>query len=275
LSQPTFFLGTHMPHWLRSSTVPLFIADTRLRRYRKLPTARSPWAADSGGFTQLQRHGRWTVSPKEYIGRLYRYRDEIGQMVWAAPQDWMCEPIIINGGTANRQRFAGTHLSVAEHQRRTVINLLQLRELGPDLPIVATIQGFERDDYLRCMELYWTLGRIDLTAEPVVAVGSICRRQGTSEACDILTALNRAGLKRLHGFGFKLEGLRDHGHLLTSADSMAWSLQARFEGLRLDGCAHRGPCNNCAAWAHHWRDRVTATFANSHLRQPDREGDQK
>jgi len=94
---------------------------------------------------------------------------------------------------------------------------------------------------------YWSLARIDLTAEPIVAVGSICRRQSTQEAGDILTALHHAGLKRLHGFGFKLEGLRDHGHLLSSADSLAWSFQARVEALRLDGCAHAGPCNNCPA----------------------------
>ncbi len=193
-----------MPHWLRDSPIPLFVSDSRLRRYRTLPVAKTEWAADSGGFTQLQKYGRWTISPQEYVSRLYHYRNEIGKPRWAAPQDWMCEPIVISGGIAKRQRFAGTGLSVAEHQRRTVLNLLQLRELGPDLPIISTIQGFQRDEYLRCVDLYWTVARIDLTAEPIVAVGSICRRQSTNEAGDILTALHHAGLKRLHGFGFKL-----------------------------------------------------------------------
>jgi hypothetical protein len=63
-------------------------------------------------------------------------------MLWAAPQDWMCEPIVINGGTAGGQRFAGTHLSVAEHQRRTVANYAQLRDLAPDLPIIPVVQGW-------------------------------------------------------------------------------------------------------------------------------------
>jgi len=153
----------------------------------------------------------------------------------------MCEPSVISGGIANRQRFAGTGLSVAEHQRRTVLNLVQLRELGPDLPIIPTVQGFQRDEYLRCVDLYWALARIDLTAEPIVAVGSICRRQSTNDAGDILTALHHAGLTRLDGFGFKLEGLRDHGHLLSSADSLAWSFQARIEQLRLDGCGSPRP----------------------------------
>jgi hypothetical protein len=58
-----FWLGTHMPHWLREVDVPLFISRNRLTRYKTLPRAIGPWALDSGGFTELQRYGRWTVSP--------------------------------------------------------------------------------------------------------------------------------------------------------------------------------------------------------------------
>ena len=42
------------------------------------------------------------------------YRDEVGGLQCAAPQDWMCEPQIV----------AKTGLSVREHQQRTVENLL-------------------------------------------------------------------------------------------------------------------------------------------------------
>jgi hypothetical protein len=31
----------------------------------------------------------------EYAGLVARYAEEIGGMDWAAPQDWMCEPWII------------------------------------------------------------------------------------------------------------------------------------------------------------------------------------
>lgn len=49
-----FYLGTHMPHWLNDSTVPLFVSHRRLARYRgALPTAATHWALDSGGFTEL------------------------------------------------------------------------------------------------------------------------------------------------------------------------------------------------------------------------------
>ncbi|MBN1170875.1 MAG: hypothetical protein JXA67_01770, partial [Micromonosporaceae bacterium] len=117
-----FLLGTHQPGWLATLGVPLFISDRRLRVYKHLPRAIAPWACDSGGFTELQQYGTWTTTPAEYVTRLRRYREEIGNLIWAAPQDWMCEPFVITGGQAGALRFAGTRLSVAEHQRRTVAN---------------------------------------------------------------------------------------------------------------------------------------------------------
>ena len=172
--------------------------------YKSLPRAVAPWAVDSGGFSVLQYHGRWTVSAAEYVARLRRYRDEIGSLVWAAPQDWMCEQAIIDGGWHNGQYFVGTHLSVAEHQCRTVLNAARLRELAPDLPIITVVQGQEPDDYVRCADLYWSLARIDITTERLVGVGSVCRIQNTAKAGAILHALHARGVTRLHGFGFKL-----------------------------------------------------------------------
>jgi hypothetical protein len=255
---PLFLLGTHQPGWLTRAQVPLFVSDRRLRVYKRLPAAAAPWAADSGGFTELQKHGTWTVPPAQYVARLRRYRDEVGRMLWAAPQDWMCEPIVIHGGRAGRQHFAGTHLSVPEHQARTVANYAQPRDLAPDLPIVPVVQGYTEDEYLRCADRYAAAG-IDLTAEPLVAVGSICRRQSTAEAGRILAALHRHGLTRLHGFGFKTLGLRDHGRRLTSADSLAWSTAARLRRRPLPGCATHRNCANCLRYALRWRDAVLAT----------------
>jgi hypothetical protein len=180
----------------------------------------------------------------------------------------MCEPIVIDGGVVNGQQFAGTHLPVAEHQRRTVLNLARLRELAPDLPIIPVVQGFTRDEYLRCVDLYWSLTRLDLTREPRVGVGSICRRQGTAAAGQIIAGLRSAGLSRLHLFGFKTLGLTDHGHLLTaddSADSLAWSATARkLRRPALAACARHGRhrnCANCLPYALHWRTGVLAAAA--------------
>lgn len=259
MTGPLFLLGTHQPGWLNHAGVPLFVSDVRLRGYKRLPRAAAPWAVDSGGFSELQRHGTWTIPPREYVARLRRYRDEIGSLTWAAAQDWMCEPIVRHGGWAAGQYFVGTHRTVAEHQRRTVLNFLHLRDIAPDLPIVPVIQGFTCEDYLRCVDLYWTVGRIDLTVEPLCGVGSICRRQATGEAGRILTALRHRGVTSLHGFGFKILGLADHGHLLKSADSLAWSDTARKLRRPLPGCEGRHiNCANCLQFALRWRASVLA-----------------
>ncbi|MDT4992359.1 MAG: hypothetical protein QOH97_2251 [Actinoplanes sp.] len=263
---PLLLLGTHQPGWLGKAGVPLFVSDTRLRVYKTLPIAIRPWACDSGGFTEIQKFGQWTIGPHEYVARLRRYRDEIGSLRWAAPQDWLlCEPIVINGGQVGPIRFAGTHLTVAEHQRRTVFNFAQLRELAPELPIVPVVQGWEPDDYLRCVDLYDRLIGYDLTTVPLVGVGSVCRRQGTHQAGRILRALHTRGVRRLHGFGFKTLGLIAHGHLLTSADSLAWSDVARkLRRPALSQCAAAGRhknCANCLAYALHWRTRVLSAAA--------------
>jgi hypothetical protein len=259
-----FWLGTHQPGWLARAGVPLFVSDVRLRVYRSLPVAAAPWALDSGGFTELQRFGRWTTGPAGYADRVRRYRDQVGQLTWAAPQDWMCEPIVIAGGRAGRLTFAGTHLSVAEHQRRTVASYLDLRHLAPDLPFIPVLQGYTCQQYQQCADLYAAAG-VDLAAEPLVGLGSVCRRQGTAEAHQIITALHERGITRLHGFGVKILGLARYGHLLASADSLAWSEDARRRKRPMPGCpahrpwcpprcrAHHKNCANCLRYALAWR----------------------
>lgn len=240
-----FYLGVHRPHWLAVAEVPLFVSHRVLRSYRTLPRAIAPWALDSGGFTELSLHGAWQTTPGEYVTAVRRYADEVGMLEWAAPQDWMNEPVML----------ARTGLTVAEHQRRTVENLLTLRMLAPELPIVPVVQGWEPDDYLRCADLYEDAG-VDLAAEPVVGVGTVCRRQDTAPAERIVARLADRGL-RLHGFGVKLAGLAAYGDRLTSADSMAWSYRARRSAT--DGvptaCGRRS-CANCLHFALTWRERA-------------------
>lgn len=245
----TFYLGTHQPQWLGRTAVPLFVSRRRLAGRKQLPIALGPWALDSGGFTELQMHGAWTIAPAAYVAEVRRYAEQIGGMRWAAPQDWMCEPVVIAGGGAGGAVFAGTNLSVEEHQRRTVANLLDLRALAPELPWAPVLQGWERDDYLRCWEMYQRAG-VDLEREPVVGVGSVCRRQHSDEARAIFQGLQPL---RLHGFGLKLRGLEKSAHLLHSADSMAWSSHARRRPPMCGSRTHKN-CANCMAYALTWRD---------------------
>jgi hypothetical protein len=157
-----FLLGTHRPNWLEELTVPLFISHRRLKGYKTLPHACGEWALDSGGFTELSKYGEWRTTVPEYLEAVTRYQAEVGNLAWAAPQDWMCEPWII----------AKTGLSVREHQERTVTNYLDLRDRGPFIPV---LQGWDEADYHRCVDLYTEAG-VDLTTEPLVGLGTVCRR---------------------------------------------------------------------------------------------------
>lgn len=220
---------------------PPFISHRRLSRQRALPRAVGRWALDPGGFTELSMHGRWHTAPTAYAAATRRYGDEVGGLDWAAPQDWMCEPFMLGK----------TGLTVAGHQVCTVESVLELRSIDPTVPWVPVLQGWELADYLRCVELYDDAG-IDLRAEPTVGVGSICRRQSEAEVEVICAALAAEGI-RLHGFGVKTLGLRYARHL-RSADSMAWSYNAR-RSPAIPGHSHKS-CANCITWALRWRDRV-------------------
>src|SRR4029077_11777918 len=238
----TFYLGTHEPHWLARHNGPLFVSHRRLTRRMRWPVAAERWALDSGGFTELRLHGKWLTTVGDYIAATRRYVREIGHLDFAVAMDWTCEPAII----------VRTGLSVREHQRRTVVNFLELRSRAPDLPFAPVLQGWRRGDYERCAALYRANG-VDLTREPRVGVGSICTRQGSTEVRDILWSLAMRGFA-LHAFGVKARGLPDCAALLASADSMAWSFQARFEAP-LPGCRHQH-CSNCIAYAMRWRERL-------------------
>lgn len=273
-----FYLGFHQPRALEVSPVPLFIALPRLRRYAcppdRMPKAFGPWALDSGGFTQIQRHGQWLEHPDLYGGAVVRVIDECGWPPdFAAPQDWMCEPWVVLGSHHGGQDFHGSvfaHLgfqrAVRVHQELTVDNFCYLREQFPMVPWIPVLQGWTLTDYLHCVDLYAAAG-VDLAAEHRVGLGSVCRRESTGEAGLIASTLTGLGL-RLHGFGFKTDGLREHAEHLASADSQAWSRVARLQGLRLPECTHRARyCNNCLTWAIVWRERIM-----SGLREPRQQG---
>jgi len=204
-----------------------------------LPQPKAEWALDSGGFTELGTYGAWYTTPREYIAEVHRYTRSMPYLLWVAPQDWMCEPSIL----------AKTRLTVADHQRLTVENFLRLRHHLGEV-VIPVLQGWTRDDYLRCVELYEECG-VDLAREHTVGLGTVCRRQDTAEAAHIVRSLD--GI-RLHGFGIKITGLRVFGDALVSADSMAWSYRARNDHP-LQGCTHKS-CANCLRYALRWRTDV-------------------
>lgn len=213
---------------------------------------------DSGGFTELSVHGRWRFGVAAYAEEIARADAEIGMLDWAAPMDSMCEPAVLER----------TGKTVEAHQHETVERYLELRDLVDGVFIPPVLQGFEPEDYWRCAQLYADAG-VDLLSLPLVGVGTVCRRQATTEIGRLIQGLAATGM-RLHGFGVKLDGLGRYGRLLESADSLAWSLGARlrhrYEGPDPD-CAHGadgdGSCSNCIRYALRWRSEVIDLMSRS------------
>ena len=243
-----FYLGAHQPQWLWRAGFPLFVSHRTLGRRKQIRPALGRWALDSGGFTELSMHGKWTTPADDYAAAVTRYAEQVGRLDFAAPQDWMCEPFMV----------ARTGLSVREHQERTVANYLELRRIAPALPFMPVLQGWHLADYLACADLYAAEG-IDLAALPLVGLGSVCRRQSTGEIAAIAATFARRGV-RLHGFGVKTGGLHLYGHQLASADSMAWSYTARRRPA-LPGCTGHKNCANCLTYATRWRARILTSYA--------------
>lgn len=242
-----FWLGTHQPHWLGLASVSLFVSARRLRLRKSFPRALRSWALDSGGFSELSMYGRWKTSARAYVKEVQLWRSEVGKLSWAAIQDWMCEPFITEK----------TGKTVREHQLRTIASYQKLHALDPSVPWTPVLQGWDYRDYFGHLESYDKAG-IDLRTFDVVGIGSVCRRQGTALAETIVSDLAKSGV-RLHGFGFKTGGLLNVGHLLSSADSMAWSFGARRRKVRMPGCTHEGVyCNNCLDYALDYRRKIMA-----------------
>ncbi|QGZ53300.1 hypothetical protein GPZ77_34280 (plasmid) [Streptomyces sp. QHH-9511] len=254
----------------------LFIALQRfLRRISPWPPALHDFCVDSGGFTELQKHGRWRITAAQYVALIRRIRTQLGpdRMLWAAPQDYMCEEAVIRGGWFKGQHFVGTRelrglkpgdpeqdltTAVRIHQRLTVANALELRRLAPDIPFILVLQGNRFEDYKHCARLYTEAG-IDLAAEPVIGLGSVCRRENTEEIAEIVDYFHGQGIK-LHGFGVKTGGLGIYGDQLVSADSQAWSYGYRKRKIRLPQCTHQAKtCANCKEGALAWYRRICDT----------------
>lgn len=247
-----FYTGTNKPNWLydRTNRHPLFVSIRSINRVKKLRPALTDWCCDSGGFTELTMYDKWVTTPRQYIDHLYRAND-MGRLVWASPQDWMCEPHMISK----------TGLSVEKHQHLTCENFLELKDIAPDLPIIPVLQGWEPVDYYKHYAMYADYG-IDLANEQTVGMGSFCRRANVSGVRELVIDMKNAGLK-MHGFGLKKDGIKLFGSHLQSSDSMAWSLTGRIagrQGINLCGRQHRARgCGDCHDWAMMWSDGVANT----------------
>jgi hypothetical protein len=246
-----------MPNWLAQTDTPLFVSRRRIaaRANKNPPVALGPWALDSGGFTELNLYGHWKTSIDQYADEILRWSETIGNLDWAAPMDWMCEPGVV----------AKTGLSVAEHQQRTLANFMQLRSRVGSI-VIPVLQGWTVDDYARHVGMYERCG-VYLARERIVGIGSICRRGQDAEIQRIVRVIRAATPTiQLHAFGVRSDALLALSDILASADSMAWSAAARLRPP-LAGCTHK-TCSNCIRYAQRWYDTTTATLGQTRLEVP-------
>jgi hypothetical protein len=212
-----FFVGLHQPsdarHFDRA-----FISVNRLRT-RRSAFAVGEWILDSGAFTEISTWGGYRSSVDDYAREIRRWGTN-GRLLAAVSQDWMCEPFIL-------QR---TGLSLGEHQRLTIERFDELCALDVGVPILPVLQGFAPAEYVAHLRAYDA--RLGLGAW--VGVGSICKRNtDVAQIESVLLAIRRARPDlRLHGFGLKQTALSSGvvRAALSTADSMAWSFNARRNG---------------------------------------------
>jgi hypothetical protein len=235
---------------LAQTDVPLFVSRASFYKDGKLrqsfPRAKGPWICDSGGFSELKKHGRWTVSAEQYVDDVHAFVGEVGKLRAAAAMDWMCEA----------DQLVRTGFRVADHQRLTVDNYLELVDLAPKLPWFPVLQGWSLGEYEDHIAAYERAG-VKLEKLPLVGLGSVCTRQDTVRVGFLIQDLASQGF-RLHAFGFRVGGLmfKPVRDALVSADSMTWSKQARYARGPLcssPGPEHPAKCTNCLAWALEWR----------------------
>jgi len=223
-----FFTGIHQPS--NATAVPAaFISINRLRgpKGRKTPflAPDQGYAIDSGAFTTVNKYGGYPEDPVAYALEADFWVRNVPNCRFVVAQDYMCEPFVLKR----------TGLSVAEHQRLTIQRYDELRaawsQLGNDgVPILPVLQGYTPAEYVAHVRAYGKR----LAPGAWVGVGSVCKRNGTPGAIvAVLSAIKRERPDlRLHGFGVKTTSLAHEvvRDLLFSADSMAWSFAARWEG---------------------------------------------
>ena len=223
-----FFTGLHQPSDAQHFNAA-FISVVRLRS-RKGPFQVGDWIMDSGAFSELDRdqdkdeYGnllpndyRWPV--EEYAGQIIRWAKN-GNLLAAVSQDYMCEKRITDK----------TCMDVGQHQIHTIRRYDGLVSCKTGVYIMPVLQGYRPEDYVRHLRMYGER----LTRGMWVGVGSVCKRNGNIKAIEeVFLAIHheRPDL-RLHGFGLKKTALSSGlvQELIWSADSMAWSFQARMEG---------------------------------------------
>jgi hypothetical protein len=218
-----FYVGLHQPSDAQHFS-HCCIHVGRLATRQK-PLGCEALLLDSQAFRILELHGEHQLTPAEYAALAWRIAGLCGRVV-VVPQDYMCEAYIF----AKRLEKIGVRFTVADHQRLTIARYDALHYHARGLDVMPVLQGYAPAEYVAHIEQY---GR-RLAMGAWVGVGSVCKRNGDiDKIAEVLLAIKQARPDlRLHGFGLKKTALESAliESLLHSADSMAWSMNARKNG---------------------------------------------
>jgi hypothetical protein len=180
-----------------------FWKNGKFRGKPRFPKTMQKLFLDSGGYQAFTRFGSYPFQVEDYA----RYIKDVCPN-FAATMDFPCEP----------QLSLGT---VEERIRKTVSSAKALAKLLENVELVMVLQGYQRQDYLSCIDLY---EKEDLNLD-YVAVGSLCRRKSIKEIYKILEAIMKVlPNSKIHGFGLSLSAVKDFSifQLIDSFDTQAW-----------------------------------------------------
>lgn len=213
-----FFVGMHHPN--NAGKVPAACVSAHALKGRRSGFPVRRWILDSGAFTTIAKHGGYP-DPVEDYAQVIRQFSGNGRLLAAVAQDYMCEPFMLER----------TGLTITDHQRLTIERYDDLMACDTaGVRIMPVLQGYAPASYAEHVRAYGDR----LRPRSWVGVGSVCKRNSNpASIAAVLLAIHRLRPDlRLHGFGIKVTALgwqlvRD---LLFSADSMAWSFAARYQG---------------------------------------------
>lgn len=174
---------------------------------------------DSGAFSVLQDNEDYQDSHEEYL----KYIEMQEPDFWAL-RDYVCPPDLTPSGMSHKEM-------VRNHQEKSTENYRELLEMArsrgtPGRP-VATIQGWQKDQYLRHLE---KLMSEDLLTE-TVGIGSLVGRGDSENIRKIITAVREKLPERysLHGFGVRSHLLKykEVREAVDSADSLKYERRSQ------------------------------------------------
>jgi hypothetical protein len=254
--------------WVKDRFMLSFQVARRRKHVWGIPD-RLEWIMDSGSYSELKKHGKYTFTPEEYFNNILLWQPD-----YFVNMDWMCEP----------HQLEKTGKTAKEHQELSLEHQIKLHELLEDswfkehCELMGIIQGWTPEQYVDHID---QLKEHDMIL-PYMGVGSVCRRAADKKIIDVIKTIRRElPDTNLHGFGVKTSLLKRSitYDCLDSVDSQAWCYTGwkackNPQGHSMLGSkcfvhdwkkCHRDTddCANCGRFMHQWVEKNLSLIENN------------